>query len=101
MRRAARKDDNQIEIEAAFRACGFEVADTSRLGDGFPDLTVYRPANGVLLVEVKDGSKPPSARKLTPAEADFARRFPVKLVESVDDVLTLAGQYDIPRKDLA
>ena len=101
MRRAARKDDNQREIEDAFRACGFAVHDTSRLGDGFPDLAVYRPANGIVLVEVKDGSKPPSARKLTRAEEAFSKRFPVRLVESVEDVLSLAGQFDIPRRDLA
>jgi len=92
MRRAARKDDNQREIERAFQRCGFQVFDTSRLGNGFPDLVVYRKSHGVILAEIKDGAKPPSARKLTPDEVAFAQRFPVALIESVADVEALANQ---------
>ena len=42
------------------------------------------------LIEVKDGRKPPSRRRLTPDEERFALRFPVVIVESVDDVLRFA-----------
>ena len=50
---------------------GASVADTSRLGDGFPDLVVgWRGIN--VLFEVKDGTKRPSEIKLTPKEAAFA-----------------------------
>lgn len=85
--RARRTDDNHREIIAAYRALGFAVYDTSRLGGGFPDLLVYRPREGLILVEVKDGRKKPSARKLTKAEKEFAEVFPVRVVESVEDVI--------------
>jgi hypothetical protein len=87
--RARRVDDNHGEIIAAFRRIGYVVHDTSRLGGGFPDLVVARNET-VTLVEVKDGRKAPSRRRLTPDEQTFAQRFPVAVVESVDDVLRLS-----------
>ena len=71
-RRAARVDANQAEIVRDLRAIGCSVAITSTVGDGFPDLVVGI-SNLNYLVEIKDGSKPPSARKLTPAQVDFHR----------------------------
>jgi Holliday junction resolvase len=70
MRRAARTDNNHREIIDELRQLGFSVADTSRLGGGFPDIVVGK--NGVnYLMEIKDGDKPPSQRKLTPDEEKF------------------------------
>lgn len=70
MRRAARVDANQNEIVQALRDIGASVAITSMLGSGFPDIVVgYRGRN--YLFEIKDGSKPPSERKLTEAEQEF------------------------------
>jgi hypothetical protein len=70
VRRAARCDDNQPEIVAEFRGLGASVAHTHMVGDGFADVVVgFRGIN--VLVEIKDSKKPPSARKLTPAEAKF------------------------------
>ena len=69
-RRAARVDANQGEIVKALRALGFSVFDASSLGGGFPDIVVGK--RGVNhLMEIKDGNKPPSARNLTPKEAQF------------------------------
>lgn len=69
MRRAARVDDNQQKIVDALRRAGAFVRVVTQ-GDGLPDLLVGY--NGyTLLLEVKDGSKPPSARKLTDAEENF------------------------------
>lgn len=69
MRRAARVDENQSDIVAALRAIGATVRVISQ-GDGIPDLLVgFR--GQTFLLEVKDGKKPPSARKLTPAEQKF------------------------------
>lgn len=88
MRRAARVDANHGQIREAYRALGCSVADTFRLGDGFPDLVVAM--FGITdLVEVKDGNKPPSARKLTEDEVVFHNNWNAKIwiIESVDHVL--------------
>lgn len=69
VRRANRIDANQNDIVAALREAGAFVRIVSQ-GDGLPDLLVgYR--GETLLMEVKDGDKPPSKRSLTDAEADF------------------------------
>lgn len=68
--RAKRVDQNQLEIIKALMAIGCTVADTSRAGEGFPDLVVgYKGVNHLL--EVKDGSKSPSRRTLTPSQVSF------------------------------
>lgn len=87
MRRAARVDRNHSEVVTAFRAIGFSVADTSQLGCGFPDCVISR-SNRTALVEVKDGEKPPSARKLTKDEQAFKDgwRGVYLIVESMADV---------------
>lgn len=92
MRRAARKDDNHNEIVATFRALGCGWADTYQLGGGFPD-GVAEINTQTVLVEIKDGAKPPSARKLTPDEAKFhaSWRGRMVVIESVDDVIRLVN----------
>ena len=91
-RRAARIDNNQHEIVDALRAVGCNVAITSSLGSGFVDLVVFRPSTGLLrLMEVKDGSKPPSRQRLTPDEEEFARKFPVWVVHDVAEALAAMG----------
>ncbi|GAB3763573.1 hypothetical protein GCM10028796_17310 [Ramlibacter monticola] len=64
MRRAAKVDRNQPEIVAALRRIGADVFSLAAVGDGIPDLLVGFRGTTYLL-EVKDGSKPPSARQLT------------------------------------
>jgi len=88
MRRAARVDDNQAEIVAALRAAGCTVQSLAAVGKGCPDAAVgFRGRN--LLLEIKDGAKPPSKRKLTPDEERWhaAWRGQVAVVESVDEAL--------------
>lgn len=69
MRYANRIDANQNNIVDTLRKCGATVRIVSQ-GDGIPDLLVgYR--GYTILMEVKDGDKVPSARKLTPAEQKF------------------------------
>jgi hypothetical protein len=72
--RHGKRDGNQTREVAALRDRGVSVADTASVGDGFVDIIVGVPA-GNLLVELKDGTKPPSARKLTPAEVEFHRTW--------------------------
>jgi hypothetical protein len=97
MRRAARVDANHAEIRETYRRLGCSVADTFTLGKGFPDLVVAK--FGITdLVEVKDGSKPASARKLTDDEIKFHNAWFAKvwIIKSVEDVL--AHVEDIKRR---
>ena len=65
--RVRKADDNQPEIVKAFRSAGCSVAHTHTIGKGFPDIAVG--VSGLnILVEIKDGNKPVSARSLTPDE---------------------------------
>jgi len=69
MRYANRIDANQNMIVDALRKAGAVVRIISQ-GDGIPDLLVgYK--GYTILMEVKDGDKVPSARKLTEAEQKF------------------------------
>jgi len=90
MRRAARVDANQDQIVSALRACGATVRVVTQ-GDGLPDLLVgYR--GYTILMEVKDGRKPPSARKLTEEEEKFFMNWKggmLAIVNSVDEALEL------------
>ncbi len=90
MRRAARVDENQKQIVAVFRAAKVTVADTSKVHGGYPDLTIgYLGYN--ILVEIKDGNKPPSARKLTPKQIEFRDGWDgeYRIVTSVEEALAL------------
>ena len=69
MRYANRIDANQNGIVDALRKAGAVVRIISQ-GDGIPDLLVGYQGYTILM-EVKDGNKPPSARTLTPAEQKF------------------------------
>ena len=87
---ARRIDANQNDIVAALRACGAVVRVVTQ-GDGIPDLLVgYR--GYTLLLEVKDGNKPPSARTLTEAEQKFFDEWKggmVAIVNSADEALDI------------
>ena len=88
MRRAARVDSNQAEIVKAFRKLGCSVLSMAALGKGAPDLLIGW--GGICIaVEVKDGSKPPSARELTEDQRDFWEtwRGGVRLVPDLEAVV--------------
>lgn len=90
--RAARIDANQPEIVEALREAGCSVQLLHMVGKGCPDLLVGWQGLNVL-VEVKDGSKPPSARKLTPDQEIWHDnwRGQVTVVCSVHEALTAVG----------
>jgi hypothetical protein len=73
MRRVARRDANERRVIDALRACGAYVKQINDEG-AFDLLVSYR--GHTLLLEVKDGDKPPSARALTPAESKFHAEWP-------------------------
>lgn len=90
MRRAAKVDANQGEIVAAFREAGASVQPLHQVGNGCPDLLVgFMGYN--LLVEVKDGSKPPSKRCLTQDQIKWHGGWAGQacIVENVEQALTL------------
>lgn len=94
MRRAARRDANEGDIIKALRAEGAYVKVIN--DEGLFDLLVaYTGPSGfqhTLLLEVKDGAKPPSARRLTDAEAKFHEEWPLSnlfIVTSVEDAVAL------------
>ncbi len=62
-----RIDSNQPEIVKALRQAGALVNHTHTIGHGFPDLIVAHKGK-LFLLEIKDGSLPPSKRRLTPDE---------------------------------
>ena len=67
MRQAPRLDNNHPAVVKALRSAGMTVQTLAAIGKGCPDLLVgWRGLN--LVLEVKDGQKPPSARKLTADE---------------------------------
>ena len=81
-------DANQKIIVAAFRQMGATVLHLHMVGKGCPDVVIgFNRKN--YLVEIKDGDKPPSARKLTPDEVEFHNtwRGQVAVVESVADAV--------------
>jgi len=97
MRRAARIDANQPAIVEALRKVGCNVQPLHMVGRGCPDLMVGR-AGRIWLMEVKDGSRPPSERRLSPDEQDWHQVWAdqraagaVVVVESVDDALRVVG----------
>lgn len=90
MRRAAKTDANQKEVVAAFRKLGCSVLPLHTVGGGCPDLAIGKNRKTVL-VEVKDGAKPPSARALTKDEQKFHDEWlgSVFVVEGISDVIAL------------
>lgn len=87
----SRSDANQGEIIRAFRSCGFGVQPVSQYGGLGFDLLVDGHGH-TFRVEVKDGNKPPSRRKLTKGEiarADYcmSESSVYVVVETVDDVV--------------
>lgn len=92
MRRAAKTDANQQEIVSALRKVGASVQILSAVGDGCPDIAVgFRGLNYFL--EIKDGAKPASARRLTPdQETWFGEwRGQACVVHTVNEALQSIG----------
>lgn len=92
---AKRVDANQSQIVYVLRAVGATVQTLHEVGHGCPDLLVsYRGIN--YLLECKDGSKAPSAQKLTPDEVKWHEnwRGQVAVVRSPDEALAAIGALE-------
>ena len=90
---ARRTDRNHTAVKRALAACGCSVIDLAGVGKGCADLLVGRCGETYLL-EVKDGRKPPSARKLTVAQHLLHLRWRgarIHVVTSPDEALKAVG----------
>lgn len=99
MRRAAKVDANQPAIIDALRRVGCSVQSLAAVGDGVPDLLVWSPRVGLLLIEVKNPEEHSGEvrrhpwRALTPDQVTFHRlwRGPIAIVWDVSEALRAAG----------
>ena len=92
MRRSAKVDSNQPEIVKALRSIGAFVLVTSQLKNAFDVLVGYR--GKLFIIEIKDGSRPLSQRKLTDGELKCKEGFesvgiPYHVVNSIDEAIEL------------
>ncbi len=89
LRRASRKDANQSLIVKALRRVGVKVY---VLNEPMDLLTGF---GGVLrVVEIKDGARVPSQRRLKPSQEKFMSEFadcPVFKVETIGEALAAHG----------
>lgn len=86
MKKRPRLDANHAEIVSALRKMDVQVQSLAAIGGGCPDLLCsYRYYTFV--VEIKDGRKAPSERKLTPAEWRWFDAWTGEywVIESLDD----------------
>ena len=91
MRHARRTDANHALIRDALRRVT-QVLDLSKAGQGIPDLLARHVMTGASIwLEVKDGKKPPSARKLTPAQRELREWLHVEVVTSVGEAFEAVG----------
>jgi hypothetical protein len=95
--RRRKTDVNHAEIKAALEQCGWRVLDLSAVGGGVPDLLAHHPERitGWTFVEVKR----PGVMRVKPRgrlhaetrerQAQFASRWPVVVIESVEQAVRL------------
>jgi len=101
MSRGARKhnlDGNHHAISDALRAIGAKPVSTASVGSGFPDIAVgYRGVN--VLLEVKNGDKPPSKQALTEAEKNFHETWPgqISIVRTPEEAVIAVINYAAAR----
>ena len=94
MRRAAKVDRNHSDIVSALRGIGAQVVTLHAVGGGIPDILVY--FKRTFLLEIKDGQKPPSARKLTEDQIVFHAWWGGELhvVSSIKEAIEAAYVYN-------
>jgi hypothetical protein len=93
MRQAARRDANHQEIADMFRAYSFDVIDTAGYSGKMLDLLITLGDHFFCFIEIKDGRKPKSARKLTDDEKDFISKRPdhCAVIETVEQARAMAA----------
>ena len=93
MRRASRVDANHEQVVLALKAAGATVQSLAAVGQGVPDLLVGFQGK-TLLMEIKDGKKSPSHRKLTEQQLAWHgswRGGPLAVVDGPEAALRMLG----------
>jgi len=92
MRKYGRTDANQSQIVSQLRQIGATVQSLASIGNGCPDIMVGRQGRNILM-ELKDGEKVKSQKRLTPEEDIWHQGWKgqVAIVESFDDALKLVN----------
>ena len=95
LRANAKRDANEPELVAALRKVGGYWIPLGWPVDGVAGAPRGQ-ATRLVLIEIKDGSKPPHKRKLTDDQQEFLRDcqsygLPFAVVETVDDLLRAVG----------
>jgi hypothetical protein len=93
MRRAAKVDRNHGAIVEAMRKAGATVQSLAAIGNGCPDLLCGFAGQTVIL-ECKDGTLPPSARRLTEDQMKWHGQWrggPLAVVCDVESALRVLG----------
>ena len=88
MRHKARIDANQNRIRDVFRKMGATWQSLASVGSGCPDAVIgYEGGN--YMVEIKDGEKPISKRRLTPQQQDWFANWAgqVTIIESEEQTM--------------
>lgn len=93
----SKKDDNHKEVVDLFKKLGWSELDTSTLKKAC-DCFISNDIRGFLItvaIEIKDGKKPPSKRKLTEGEQEFKDRWRgyYEKVETLKDVIAVNKKY--------
>ena len=91
--RAARIDANHEQVVLALRTAGATVQSLAATGKGVPDLLVGFQGK-TLLMEIKDGRKAPSERRLTEDQLKWHgawRGGPLAIVDGPDAALRMLG----------
>lgn len=98
MRHKARVDANHGQIVQAFRDLGCKVQSLATIGHGCTDLVVALPFPidpNCIMVEVKNGELPPSARGLTEDQIRWHANWLGRIwtIESVEQVQECVNFY--------
>jgi Holliday junction resolvase len=94
MRYRPKLDATQREVVEALRQLGHQVLSLAALGNGAPDLLVKFRRSGLALIEVKDGAKAPSKRKLSPDQERFRDAWGTYVVYGIESALELADALE-------
>lgn len=96
MRTAARKDANHTQIVNLFKKLGWSVLDIAQLKNCC-DIFVSK-RHTTIAIEIKDGEKTPSQRKLTPGELKFKDEWMglYEIVICEEDVININKMFLTP-----